>query len=590
MAPEQARGEDVDGRADVFSLGALLYEALAGRRPFEGRNAVELLDALLHADPPPFTPRSADPRAAGLEALVRRMLAKDRRERCADMREVVEALRALQRGESTLAASAPAAVVAVLGFANITGAAEDDWLGTGLAESLTTDLRLVPGLRVLGPERAADALRTLGLGAAALDAGVALRVGRELQARHVLSGAFQRAGEAVRVTARVDDVASGATLTTLKLDGRAAAIFELQDRVARELLAGLRPEQPSGARAGERTQVAEAYEAFARGVLNLRAESYESLDRAAHLFARAVALDPDYAQAHLELGASLASKADFLALPELHERALQSFRAALTLRPGLVRAWREMGSSLAASGRDDEGEHAIRRALELDPEDAGALAALGRVLFLGRAEFDQAAGHFEAALRRNPRAGWAALQLAHCRALLRDFARGESAARQAVALQEEFLSGREGAPIVGAHMRLGHLAALQGRAEEALEHFARESLFLERVEHALRGRIQIELHMRIGSARLRLGREADARAALAFALDAFEGRVRLGADDPFTRYYAAGVHALRGDAAEALTSLEKAARLRPALTRARARREPEFDGLRDDARFQALLG
>jgi tetratricopeptide (TPR) repeat protein len=475
-----------------------------------------------------------------------------------------------------------------LGFANLTGNGEDDWLGTGLAESLTADLRGAHGLTVLGPERAAEALRALGREGAPADDALARQVARDLGARQVVSGAFQRAGDAVRVTARVSDVATGATLRTAKVDGRLGAIFELQDRVARELLQGLRPES-SPAQGAERTRVVEAYEAFARGVLNQRAESYETLDRAAHLFERALALDPDYAQAHLELGATYAAKADFLALPELHERALQSFRAALALRPGLVRAWREMGSSLVAAGREEEGLAAIRRALELDPEDAGAAGALGRALFLGRGEFAEAAGWFEEVLRRNPRAGWAALQLAHCRALLRDFARGESAARRAAALQEEFLSGRDGVPIVGAHMRLGHLAALQGRPAEALEHFQRESAFVERVDHVLRGRIQVELHMRLAGARLRLGQESEARAALDHALDVFEGRLRLGADDPFTRYYAAGVHALRGDTGAALGSLEKAAQHKPRLTLARAAIEPEFEGLRAEPRFAALL-
>jgi TolB-like protein/predicted Ser/Thr protein kinase len=569
MAPEQARDEPVDGRADVFSLGAMLYEVLAGHPPFQGRNAVEVLDALLNRDPPPFTPRASDPRAAALETVVRRMLAKDRRRRHADMREVTDELRAVRLGEAVRVSSEPAPGVAVLSFVSITGRGEDDWLGTGVAETLAAELRAAPGLSLLGRERVAETLRTLGAEAQPADEALALRVGRELGARYVLSGALQRAGEAVRVTARATDVPSGATLRTVKLDGRLGQIFELQDRIARELLGALRPEPAPAERAAEPTRVIEAYEALSRGVLNLRAESYESLDRAAFLFARAAALDPGYAQAHLELGSTLATKADFLALPELHERALECFHAALALRPGLVRAWRETGASLVALCREEEGLGAIRRALELDPEDAGAIGSMGRALFLGRADFEEAARWFEHALRRNPQGGWWALQLAHCRALLRDFARGESAARRAVALQEEFLSGHEGVPIVGAHMRLGHLAALQGRHDEALACFEREATFLERVDHALRQRIQIELSLRTGSA-LR--------------------RVRLGADEPFTRYYAAGVHALRGEADAALAALETCAREKPRFTLARARLEPEWDALRDHPRFRALVG
>jgi tetratricopeptide (TPR) repeat protein len=248
-----------------------------------------------------------------------------------------------------------------------------------------------------------------------------------------------------------------------------------------------------------------------------------------------------------------------------------------------------MGGVLVAAGRQDEGVAAIERALELDPEDAGALAAMGRAFFIGRGEFQQAVGWYERAVARSPQAGWYWLQLAHCATLARNFPRAEAAARRAVELQKQFLSGQEAVLIVGAHMRLGHVAALQGRHADAAEQFQHEIGFLRRVDHALGGRIAIELNMRLGEAWQRLGREADAAAAFDTALAAFNERVRLGADDPHTRYYVAGLHALRGEVEEALVNLDQAVRSRRALTIARARVEPEFDGLRGEPRFRALL-
>jgi superkiller protein 3 len=325
-------------------------------------------------------------------------------------------------------------------------------------------------------------------------------------------------------------------------------------------------------------------------MINLRAESHESVDRAILFFERAVALDPSYAQAHLKLGSAYETKASYLVMPELYDRALVQFRRAIELRPGLVSAWRELGGVLVALCREDEGIEAIRHALTLDPTDAGAHATMGRAHFLGFGDFPRATECYERALAFNPQAGWYVLQLAHCYALLRDFARGEEAARRAVALQEDFLSGREGIAIVGAHMRLGHMAALQGRHQQAIEHFQRELAFLERVDHALRNRILIELHQRLGSAHLRLGHAAEGAAALALALEGFERRLRLGADEPFSRYYAACAYAVRGDVDPALNYLERAIRLRRRFTIARARIEPEFDGLRGERRFRDLVG
>ncbi len=509
--------------------------------------------------------------------------------RPAGMREVLEELAAVRAGKPARGAAA-AASVAVLCFDNITGHGEDAWLGAGIAETVTADLKALPGLTVLGRERVNAALRKLGLEEAGSGQDVPALVGRELGAAFVLSGGFQRSAEAVRITARMTDVAGGAIVRTVKIDGSLAQIFELQDRVARELAGALRPGRDQAAQAPDETQVLAAYEAFAKGVLNVRVESYEALDRGVYFFERATTLDPGYARAHLELGSVWASKAQYLGIGELSGRALQSYRRALELRPGLVRAWREMGAVLVSLGRVDEGLESIRRALELDGDDAGALASMGRALFVGQARFREAAGFFERALARNPQAGWYALQLAHCWALLREFERGEAAARRAATLQEELFSGQEGVVIVGAHMRRGHLEALQGRPAEALEHYEREQAFLQRVDHALRSRIQIELNLRMGSACLGLGQAERAQAAFALALDAYQQRLRLGADDPFTRYYAACAHARRGESGAALSALEQSARQARAFTVERARVEPELEGLAEEPRFRALVG
>ena len=588
MAPEQALGEEIDGRADIFSLGAVLYEILAGGPAFPGRNAVHVLDAVLRRDPPPLKSRLTDPRMPRVEAVVRRMLAKDRRERYASMAEICADLDAVRRGAGpafTEPGAAGPRSVAVLSFANLTGNGEDDWLGTGIAETVSADLRTVEGLTVVARERVHETLKRLG----GSDEGAAVRVGRELGARWVLTGALQRSGDAVRVTARLVEVDSGNVAATVKIDGGLAQIFELQDRIVGELSASLRLTPAASGHGLEETHVVEAYEAFSKGVINLRLESYETLDRAVSLFERAIGLDSAYARAHLELGAAYAAKGDYLAVPELHERALVSLRRALDLRPGLPRAWREMGGALLSLGRDDEAIEAIQRALELDPDDAGALGSMARALFIGRAQFEEAARLFDRALLRNPQGGWYALQLAHCAAQLGEFARGEAAARRAVELQETSLSGQEGIVIVGSYMRLGHLAALQGRYDEAVAAFERELAFLQRVDHALRGRISIELHMRLGAAHRRMGREEAERRALETAREAFEQRLRLGADDPFTRYYAACVYALRGQVDDALACLERAAERRRRFTVERARNEPELETLRDDARFRALV-
>jgi TolB-like protein/Tfp pilus assembly protein PilF len=480
-------------------------------------------------------------------------------------------------------------MLAISDFQNITANAEDDWLGTGISETVSADLRGFEGVSVVPRGRLHALLRSISADTDLPNDALQLEGARAAGARWLLSGSYQRAGETMRVTASLVDVTTGQIARTIKVDGKLTEIFALQDRIVRELADELRAViRPAGEAPPEAGSVG-AYEAFARGVVNLRTESYESLDRAVMLFERALALDPGYASAHLELGVAYAMKADYLAMPDLRPKAEDHLRRALVSTPTAIRAWRELGAVLIATGRDAEGFDALQRALDLDATDAGALGAMARGLFIGRADFREAAAWYERALAANPTGGWYALQLSHCAALLRDFARGEAAAHRAFELQQAFLSGQEGVLIVGASVRLGHLAALQGHPQQAVEYYLREIEFLGRVEHALRNRIIVELNARLGAAYLAIGHTRKAHAVLDVAIEGFDRRVRLGADEPFTRYYAASAHALKGDRDTAIAFLERAASERRGFTIERARIEPEFEGLRSDTRFQRLL-
>ncbi len=599
VAPEQATGRPVDGRADMFSLGVMLYELVCGTRPFTGENAAQMLEAILRDEVPPFTDVQRDPRLPMVERLVRRMLARDPDRRLSTLREVHDALVAIRTRQelpSSISAAGETKSVAVAAFVNISGNPEDDWLGTGISETLTAEIAQLNGLSVVPRERMAEQMKLLrqqnGGSTVQIDpSDLFLRAARELRARWIVLGAFQRSGDALRVTASLIDVPSGHVVRTMKVDGMLNAIFALQDHLVRELADALRAAvKPEMDAHPPDTAVVEAYQAFSRGVLNRSVETIESLDRAVWLFERAVSLDPAYARAYVELGAAYSTKADYLSMAELHQQALIALRRAIELQPDSARAWRELGATLVSSGQEAEGIAALRRALQMDPEDATTYGVMGRALFIGLAHFQEAVEWFECALDRNAKAGWFALQLAHCCALLRDFPRGERAAQRAMELQEAFLSGREGLFMTGSYVRAGHLAALQGRHDQAIDYFQREVDFLMRTDHALRNRVLVELNARLGAAYLKTGETRKAESTFEIALDGFERRVRLGADDPFTRYYAAAVHALRGDDDSALVFLERALSGRRAFVAARARIEPEFDALRGDPRFQRLVG
>ena len=131
--------------------------------------------------------------------------------------------------------------IAVTSFSNISGAAEDDWVGIGIVETLTADLERVAGVSVVGRQTVAGALETVSTGQGAGTEATDLAAGRRLGARWVVSGAYQRLGDRMRITARVVDVATARVVHTAMVDGTVTELFALQDRLAAELRGGLTP-------------------------------------------------------------------------------------------------------------------------------------------------------------------------------------------------------------------------------------------------------------------------------------------------------------------------------------------------------------
>src|SRR6185369_16969132 len=202
------------------------------RRLFDGPNAARVIEALLQKEAPPLLAHLDDPRLPAVERVVRRMLEKNPSDRFDDVRAVGLALAAAQRGETFQGSRADAAspMLAVIDFRNISANAEDDWLGTGISETLTADLEGFEGVTVVPRGRVSELARTLERQGGEHGEPPWVRAGRELGARWVLTGSFQRAADAVRVTAQLFDTATAHVERTIKVDGRMQEIFVLQDR------------------------------------------------------------------------------------------------------------------------------------------------------------------------------------------------------------------------------------------------------------------------------------------------------------------------------------------------------------------------
>ena len=561
MAPEQALGRSVDHRADLFSLGVVLYELATGRIPFAGTSPTEIVDKILHETPPPPSALNAVvPKA--LDAIVARALEKSptfryqtARDMRQDLRELAGALEESFRVSTSRAAVAIASQqasaiersVAVMTFVNITREPADDWIGTGIAETVSSDLKNIHGLTVIGRARVYDALRNLASNAN-LDESLAIDIGRRLGATWVVVGGFQKIGEIVRITANFVDVATGAVRQTVKVDGRVADIFALQDKIVYELSQGLnlvlRGTEVAEIERRE-TKSVEAYESFARGMMSLRLASRDSIERAIAAFEHATRKDPEYALAWAALGGAYSLKGSFLSVRDLIEDAIEIERRALSIDPDLADAHTWLGAALLSLGRTDEAIVAIREAIRLEPDNGQAHQALARAYWVGKGDFAAAIPEFEKAIELNPEAGYSYLQLALLLAWEGQYARAEEVSRRAVELQDQYISGNAGLQVVGANGRLGYVYYLQGRYDDALREYERGLAFVgvERpcAEGSHRHRAEHQDGRGLspagpGRPKRRVTSIARARCSTAWSAK--------GADDPFTRYYIACMHAL----------------------------------------------
>src|SRR5262249_44749877 len=276
MAPEQALGREADHRSDLFSLGVVIYEMLTGRLPFDGQSIPEIIDRTLHEAPPAIA-RFNYTAPAELERIVRKTLEKNADYRYQTARELYIDLRNLRRDlesknrtvntdrygnenqptvtlnqitQSTEPPFAPALPnsVAVMTFSNITKEHGDDWIGSGIAETVTADLKKVKGLSVIGRERVFEVLKNLGSSPLSDvdDDAVAIEIGRRLGTSWILGGGYQRISDLIRITARVVDVATGTVARTVKIDGKITEIFALQDKIVYELSQGINLQLASG--------------------------------------------------------------------------------------------------------------------------------------------------------------------------------------------------------------------------------------------------------------------------------------------------------------------------------------------------------
>jgi serine/threonine protein kinase len=369
MSPEQVRGEgDLDGRSDLFSLGAVLYEALSGQPAFPGATPADRLASVLYKNPPPLESLGF---ASALSLMIQRSLEKDRDSR---FPSAAAFLREVQSSCDTPIQSGISNTLAIMDFRNLTNESGDDWLGTGLAESLMADLAKLPGLKIAPRERIAHASRAPGT-----ETHDAISIAQSLGCRWVLGGSFQRLAAQVQITARLTEVATQRIAVIEELDGSIQQIFAMQDRLSASVANALQIQVSSVAGAGARP-VLSAYEYYNRGRQFFLGYRKGGFERAASLYQEAITIDPRYALAYAGLASISAMKWTFTNDQSCLDLAKQHAHRAIELDPSLGEPHVWLGYSLFRSGQLQESLAEEQKARILDSSNAMAPYFEGLIL------------------------------------------------------------------------------------------------------------------------------------------------------------------------------------------------------------------
>jgi serine/threonine protein kinase/tetratricopeptide (TPR) repeat protein len=361
MSPEQAKGEKVDHRTDIWSLGAMLYEMLSGERPFQKAQEQALIYAILNDKPTPLSLLRSDI-PSHIEQVIEKALEKKADERFQNIQELIQDLK--------LSISSPKTEksIVVLPFEDMSPNKDNEYFSDGLTEEIISDLSLIHDLLVISRSSAMTYKGTKKK---------IKEVGQEFNVQYVLEGSVRKAGKNLRITAQLIDAVNDTHIWANKYSGTLDDIFDIQEKVSRSIVDALtmklspQEDRKLGKRPIKNIQ---AYECYLRARQDIYTFTKEGLDRAVRYLQDGLKIIGENGHIYAGLGYAYAQYVNIgLEHEEYLNIAKDYANKALALDPESLGAYVVLGIIDVFCGKPKKVIHYFKKALAIFPDDPDAL-------------------------------------------------------------------------------------------------------------------------------------------------------------------------------------------------------------------------